>query len=419
VDRGSAQRARVRPNLRLPRVALSEVLRGWNGDGTVYAALAAIQDPDLEIRWTENDIRRRAGRVLLARMEEAILRLPATAEEWAEYLPVSIESQKTISQRPIHPTNWAATSRQFGWPPRQFVTSPKSRVYDEAALKTLAWTAATLERMAREARPLGPDLIARLRAPVNALAVIARSELLGVSGIRPDRLDLISLRASGRPWSNLADVASDLARAETDLEFLAFELIEPDPELDWRLFHLSVLGALLKALRTKGAHIGWLAPLAAAQLSGPQFRVTLPGGAEWDLWFEAAGATGHYGAESIYGQATAAITGNRGTTGADLMLIAPGKRALIIECKWSPEVSRVGRDGFHQAASYALQARAQLAKSVWSYVVGPSEIVSGISHSMGTWNEAAVILGCINIDFIPIVVDNFLREDPEIHHGQA
>src|SRR4051794_33168172 len=103
VDRGSAQRARVRPNLRLPRVALSEVLRGWNGDGSVYAALAAIQDPELEIRWTENDIRRRAGRVLLGRMEGAILRLPATAEEWAEYLPVSIESQKTISQRLIHP----------------------------------------------------------------------------------------------------------------------------------------------------------------------------------------------------------------------------------------------------------------------------------------------------------------------------
>jgi hypothetical protein len=42
-----------------------------------------------------------------------------------------------------------------------------------------------------------------------------------------------------------------------------------------------------------------------------------------------------------------------------------------------------------------------------------------MSHSMGTWNETAVILGSINIDFIPFVVDSFLRDEPEMLHGQT
>lgn len=412
MDTEPAQRAQLEPDLHLPRAGLKEVLRGWNGDGPIYAALAAIQDSSLEVRWTERDIRRRAGRVLLGRMEQVILRLPSTAAEWAEYLPVSMESYKTTSHRPLHPTNWVQTSRRFGWPPTQFVGSPRARIPDESALTALVWTANTLERLTREARPLGKALVNRIALPVKALLDIAGSELTDVVSLRPDRLDLMSLRTSGRPWSGLAEVANNLIRAETDLEFLAYELIEPDPELQWRLFHLSVLGTTLIALEANGARIRWSAPLAASEVSGPQFQATMPDGTKWDLWFEASGAMTYYGVESPYRQATASVVGNDRSTGADLMLVRPSERALILECKWSAHGPYVGRDGFHQAASYALQARAQLVDSAWSYVVGPFEVVPETSYSLAAWNRAAVILGTTNIDFIAPLVDSFLRDEP-------
>lgn len=411
MDTEPAQSAeQLESRLHLPRAGLQEVLRGWNGDGLIYAALAAIQDSSLEVRWTERDIRRRASRVLLGRMEQVILHLPSTAAEWAQHLPISMESHKTTSRRLVHPTNWAETSRRFGWPPSQFVSNPKARIPDESALTALVWTANALKRLVREAQPLGKALVGRIIPTVKALVEVAGSELTDVTSLRPDRLDLMSLRTSGRPWSNLAEVAGNLIRAETDLEFLAYEIIEPDPELQWRLFHLSVLGTTLIALKTSGARVRWSAPLAASEVSGPQFQATMPDGLKWDLWFEASRAISYYGAESPYRRATASVKGNDRNTGADIMLVRPSERALILECKWSANGPRVGRDGFHQAASYALQARAQLVHSAWSYVVGPSEVVTETSYSSAAWDEASVILGVTNIEFLVDLVNSFIRD---------
>lgn len=411
MDTEPTRRAQLERDLHLPRTGLKEILRGWNGDGPVYAALAAIQDSSLEIRWTEQDIRRRASRVLLGKMEQMILRLPATEAEWAEYLPISMESHKTTSRRLLHPINWAQTSRQFGWPPKQFVGNPRARIPDESALTALVWTANTLKRLTREARLLGKELVDSIALQVKALADIASSELTDVVSVRPDRLDLMSLRTSGRPWSGLAEVASNLIRAETDLEFLAYELIEPDPELRPKLFQLSVLGATLMALRANGARIRWSAPVTVSEVSGPQFQATMPDGTKWDLWFEAFGVMSFYGVESPYRQATASVIGYDLSTGADLMLVRPSERALILECKWSPRGTYVGRDGFHQAASYALQARAQLVHSAWSFVVGPAEVVPETSYSVAAWNETAIILGITNINFITSLVRDFLRNE--------
>jgi hypothetical protein len=405
-------RAELEPPIRLPRVGLHEVLRRWSGDGSVYAALAAIQDSAYEVQWTERDIRRRAGRVLLGLMEPAILSLPSSAEEWAENLPISTESRRAVSRILIMPTDWVQTSRRFGWPPDRFIGRPRERIRDESVLQTLVWTANTLERLTRDSGVLGPDLTERLTPQIGALVNVCKTELNDVTGIRPDRLDLMSLRASGRPWSALAAVAEQLTRAETDLEFLAFELIEPEPGLRPKLFHLSVLGATLMALETDRAKIRSSAPLTASDVSGPQFQARMPDGTQWDLWFEAFGAMSYYGVESPYRQATASVVGNDRSTGADLMLVRPSERALILECKFSPRASYVGRDGFHQVASYALQARAQLVRSAWSYVVGPAEIVPETSYSRAAWEETGVILGTTNIEFIPLLVSSFLRNEP-------
>lgn len=412
MDTEPTRRTQLERNLRLPRSGLDEILRGWNGDGDIYAALATIQDSALEVRWTERDIRRRASRILLGRMEEVILRLPTTEAEWAKHLPISMVAGKSTSRRVVHPVDWAQTSRRYGWPPRQLVSRPRARVPDESALTTLVWCANTLERRTREAYPLGKALIDRIARPVKALVNISRSELADVPSVRPDRLDLASLRSSGRPWTNLAQMAANLTRAETDLSFLAYELIEPDPDLRWRLFHLSVLGATLMALKARGAKIRWTAPLAASVVKGPQFQATMPDTSKWDIWFEAAGAMSYYGVESPYRKATSSVVGDKKNTGADLMVVRPEERAFILECKWSGYPPYVGRDGFHQAASYALQARAQLVTSAWSYVIGPSEVIPETSYSLAAWDETAVILGSANIDSIAKIVDSFLQGDP-------
>src|SRR5208282_5182403 len=178
------------------------------------------------------------------------------------------------------------------------------RVRDEAVLTTLVWTAEAIDRIVRESGALGKALVDRIAPFVNALVHVSISDLADVVAIRPDRLDLSSLRASGRPWSALGEVAEELIRAETDLEFLAYEIIEPIPELAWRLFHLSVLGAVLQALRASRGKIRWLNPLAASRVPGPKFEVVMPDGLKWDVWFEASGADSHYGVPSLYRDAT-------------------------------------------------------------------------------------------------------------------
>ena len=41
MDTEQAQRTELEPDLHLPRAGLKEVLRGWNGDGPVFAVLAS------------------------------------------------------------------------------------------------------------------------------------------------------------------------------------------------------------------------------------------------------------------------------------------------------------------------------------------------------------------------------------------
>ncbi|HSX65923.1 hypothetical protein [Nocardioides sp.] len=387
----------------LPRRGLEELLRGWSSDGQLFDALSAVGSIDVDVEWSSRDVERRASRVLLERLEPELAQLPQDAATWREHLPVTTVSNREVSGRPLHPTNWAMTARRYGWPPQAFVSHPRSRVQDESALRALAWTARSLERIVRDVRPVAPLLVGRVDAPVVAMLDVTEQDLGGVEVMRPDRLDLRSLAGSGRPWSGLAPVADAVVRAETDLEFLAFELIEPDPELEWRLFHLSVMGEVLTSLRTLGGRVRWRAPLSASGSSGPQFQITV-GQEHWDLWFEAAGAARYYGGVSPYREATSGVARNQRSIGADIMLSLPGKRLLMFECKWSPLATYVGRDGYHQAVSYAVEARSGLAQDAWSFVIGPEEVVTQRSEFDLGWPDATAVVGACSINDVSDLV---------------
>ncbi|MDA8322210.1 MAG: hypothetical protein M0030_20700 [Actinomycetota bacterium] len=361
----------------------------------------------MDIEWSSRDIERRAARVLLELIERELSLLPSDAATWLEHLPVTTTSRRQMSSRPLRPTDWAATARRFRWPPQAFIGHSRSRVKDESALQVLVWVARRLDQVVRDVRVVAPLLVGRVETPVVAMAEIATAELAGVEAIRPDRLDLRALASSGRPWSALTTIAESLMRAETDLEFLAFELIEPDPDLEWRLFHLSVLGEIIAAVRQLGGRVRWNAPLSASESSGPQFHVTV-GQARWDLWFEASAAFRYYTVTSPYKAATAGVRSAPRSIGADVMLCLPGKRALMLECKWSAFGSYVGRDGYHQASSYLVEARSGLVTDAWSYIVGPGEIVPERTEAELNWPEGVATVGVCNIQHLGALIRSII-----------
>lgn len=398
----AAERAELTA-LALPRRGLDELLRGWTSDGQVFEALGAVAGDHTEVAWSAADARRRAHRVLLDRLGPDVARLPKTAASWREHLPVTVTSERVVSARPVRPMDWARTARRFGWPPTDFVGNPRSRVRDETTLQVLAWTARRLAQVRDDAATSAPRLAAGVADEVGAFVQVVEEDLAGLVADRPDRLDVRALATSGAPWSALAVVADRLMAAESDLEFLTFQIIEPAPELEWRLFHLSVFGEVLAALRGLGARVRWAAPLSASSTSGPQFEVRL-GADRWDLWFEASSAPRHYGLVSPYVQATAGVLGNQQSIGADVLLCRRGARALALECKWSSNRPYVGRDGYHQASSYLAEARAGLAANAWSYTVGPAEVVGRTTRARLPWPGGLAEVGVCSIAEVETLV---------------
>ena len=70
----------------------------------------------------------------------------------------------------------------------------------------------------------------------------------------------------------MASVAQVLVEAEKSVDFLIYQVLMPDDEIRWRLFHLAILGVLLIALRDAGCQITSLRPLSPKS-SGPNYEV--------------------------------------------------------------------------------------------------------------------------------------------------
>lgn len=394
--------------LALPRRGLDELLRGWTSDGQVFEALGAIAEDESNVDWSPADVRRRAHRILLDRLQEDIRRLPSSASRWREHLPVTVISARVVSQRPVQAMDWAATARRSVWPPNSFVGNPRSKARDVTTLQVLAWTSRKLAEVRRETASSAPLLIASVDEPIAALGELMGSDLAGTEDVRPDRLDVRTLSTAGAPWTTLAKVAEQLLAAETDLEFLAYQLIKPAADLEWRLFHLSVFGEVLAALRGYGGRVRWVAPLSASTTSGPQFEIYF-GTQRWDLWFEASAALSYYRSRSPYVQATAGVPGSQQSIGADVMLCLPDSRVLTLECKWSANRTYVGRDGYHQASSYLIEARAGVASDAWSYTVGPDEIVARPTAARLFWPGGVAEVGVCAIGHIATLVRTVIQ----------
>ncbi len=95
------------------------------------------------------------------------------------------------------------------------------------------------------------------------------------------------------------------------------------------------------------------------------------------------------------------------------MLCLPGKRALMLECKWSAFGNYVGRAGYHQASSYLVEARSGMVIDAWLYIVGPAEIVSEWTNAELNWPEGVATVGACNIQHLDALVRSIVLVSDE------
>lgn len=391
----------------IPQAGLATVLASWSGRGSLFEALSAPQSDTEERRWSAADVRRRANRILLARIEPALVRWPSRVADWLDYLPASKTRRLVTLPSPFAGVAWAESRRRYGWPPSEFVGKDAQRGADMLPVQILRWCADELAIIWDDCRALNPEQEWAVTDQLGALAALLGVEpLLNATPMMPTRADLTALRREGAPWGSVATVAHEIVEAERSPDFLLHSLLMPDDEIRWRLFHLAVLGTILEALRGTGCRLVSKRPLSARS-GDPNYEVTSPDGNTYLLWFEASGVWSHMGVLAPFVEATRAVDKARRSNGADLLLLLPDKRALIVECKYSWNGDFVARDGYYQAMAYASEIRSRLVTEVCALTVGPEGTVSGSEFT-------AVLVGSVGTaspSALPGVVQRFMEGD--------
>lgn len=365
----------------IPRAGLAAVLSNWAGRGSLFEALSIPIDQRDERRWTSADVRRRANRVLLGKLDPLFKRWPKRAGQWLDYLPAARTQKRVVEPTPFSGVNWAESRRNFGWPPSAFSGRYAERSADMLSVQVLRWSLSRLKTIWLDVRRVHPDtLLASNEQFEAALALLSLEPLASSTEGRPARSDLVALRREGAPWGGVADVAHQLVVAERSMEHLLLELLLPDDEIRWRIFHLAVLGLMLIALRSSGCTVTSLRPLSA-QSSGPNYEVRMPNGRLCHLWFEASSVWAFHSVTSPFVEATRGMKNVARSNGADLLLLDENRRALIVECKYSSNPERVAREGYYQAVAYAAEASSRLVEQVVAVAVGPESTVPGASFT--------------------------------------
>lgn len=365
----------------IPEAGLATVLSSWSGRGSLFEALSIPVDQRDERRWTASDVRLRANRVLLGRVDPLLKRWPKRTAQWLDHLPASKTHARVVKLVPFAGVNWSDSRRQFGWPPSAFVGKQAERSADMLVVQVLRWCIERLQLAWVDVSRAYPDLPLTAMDNVQAaLALLQLEPLAGANSAAPVRSDLIALRREGAPWGSVADVAHHFLEAEESLQHLVFELLLPDDEIRWRIFHLAILGLVLMALRSSGCQVASVRPLSA-QSAGPNYEIKRGDGRLYQLWFEASSVWSFHGRTSPFVEATRGMKHAARSNGADLLLLDSNRNALIIECKYSASSDRVARDGYYQAVAYAAEASSRLVGRVVSVAVGPESVVSESSFS--------------------------------------
>lgn len=391
----------------IPRDGLAEVLGTWAGRGYLWDVLAVPLPIRDERQWSRQDLRRRAHRVLLDRVAPALSRWPARVSAWIDALPAVRTHARVIRSAPFSGVSWVDTRSHYGWPPGAFIGRETERGADTLLVTTLRWTVEYLVNVRNDAARAFPDVDNAVRDQIDAAAALLSLEPVSTAiGVMPGHPEVMALRHEGGAWNAVAEVADEFRTVESSLTDLAWRLILPDEDIRWRLFHLAVLGVVLRTLRDTGCVITSNRPLAGAT-AAPSYTLKDTKGLAWELWFEAAGLWKYEGEVSPYVEAVQGVPGAGRELGADILLIQPGKSALVIECKYSRNPETVARDGYHQAVTYAAEIHSRLKwqGEITSIVVGPDGVVATPSFTQLSVGR----VGMVPPSFLPAAVISFLN----------
>lgn len=370
----------------VPERGLFEVLSAWTGEGSVdelfrtFGVIGAGGDDDLAERtWLEERVaRERANRVLIGRLKELILRLPGSPRTWLNALPAETRSRRAESERPTGGVDWVRTARA-GWPPATYHLKVRERTEESVLARLVRWTTDGLLPAIRDARKLTEALVKELEPHTASLeALAAHPTIRNASGNPPSLQEVRAVRAIGRPWSILAPITEELLRY-TDLTTLVNELIVPEADLAWRLFHLGCFGEVLVALAEDGCDLTATAPLYGGSRS-PSYIALVPDGTTLDVWFEASGCWRYYakGVADPYKMASKSVS-KAAELSPDILLVQRTSdgmptRAFVVECKSGSNAAEAARDGYHQAVTYGSQFHSMTGLPVHSWVAGRDDL---------------------------------------------
>lgn len=358
--------ARVAPPP-IPSPGLERIRAVWSGRGQLLDALAAVQP---EHAWSVRDVRRRMHRVLLDTVQDDLAVLPDSVRRWDDVLPAASVVLRTRSRRPKGRIDYVRTRRE-GWPPERFVVRIRERIPDQLPAEVTAWTLGRLQMIVDDAEQCGsavPEKLARqLGAARRARGLPALSM---ADDVVPDGEDLADLRRSGHPWRAIAALATSFKSAEDDPASLAYRLILPDPELAERLFHLAVVGEVLRGADAAGRNLVSRRPLGSSG-KGAQFWTS---DGNLRLWMEAAGIWSSSPVPPPFRQAMIGLPGAGGQALRADLLLSDQRRALILECKYSRNPSYVAQ-GYAQVIAYGAELRRGIFDEVTTVVVAPDGVV--------------------------------------------
>ena len=310
--------------------------------------------------WTPSDVRRRADRVLLQELLPEIARLPTARTSWLESLPAQSLRTSQLTASPSGRVDWVRT-RMGGWPPERFSTTQRRRAPAEILVALLGWCAYELRRLASSAEGVVPGICEPIQGQLSAMQeAVARLGLTDGAAV-PTRTETAGASRAGVPWAGLAAIADSLRMAKRASSTLSRLALVPDDDLRWRLFHIGCLGLVLHRAKQLGWTATSLRPLGIG--SGPSYKLEKDGRAPRDLWFEAGGMWSYYGVKSPYSVLTAGVSGRAQPLGADLAMREHDGTILLVECKYSSDVSYVTRNGYLQALTYLAEAQPRVAFS--------------------------------------------------------
>jgi hypothetical protein len=373
--------------LEIPVEGLQQVLRVWLGRGELAAALGGLHLSDLDREWAPADTAKRIAYVRAITLRPLLRELPVTLGTWIDMLPARSVTTRETSMHPSAATDWVATRRRFGWPPRELATRTKRRAPDSLLSTVIAWLVDELAALELAATAVEPAIFAEHAMALSAARRLREQVIPDAFAVAPTPPDLLAIEREGRGWLGVATVVRSL-RADLDNEELATALLRPFPEMRPLFFHLGVLGTILAALAGVGATIVSVAPIGRSR-GRPSFRVTRAD-TTWDLWVEAAGIGAYYGRRSPYRALTAPVPGAYQPLSPDILLVRPGRYALVVECKYSRATDYVGRRALGQVSLYATDLTHDLAPVVDAFVVAPENALGGASN-------ITTRLGCIGV----------------------